>query len=92
VIPKLLLELIELILDGISLLIPDVDLPSSVTTLVDDFGPIVVGYLFALNGLLPVAELATFAGWVMTLYLPAAVTYAVVRWLYSHIPVLGKGG
>lgn len=87
-----LLELIALLLDAVSFLIPDVDLPSSVTTLVDDFGPIIVGYLFALNGILPVAELATFAGWVMTLYLPAAVTYAIARWLYSHIPVLGKGG
>jgi hypothetical protein len=92
VILELLLSLIELLLDGVALLIPDVDLPSSVTTLVDDFGPIIVGYLFALNGLLPVAELATFAGWVMTLYLPAAVTYSIARWLYSHIPVLGKGG
>lgn len=44
-----------------------------------------------LNGFLPLTELFTVVGWLVTFYLPLVLLYLGVRWLYAHLPWLGKG-
>lgn len=40
---------------------------------------------------LPMVELAQFLVIVLTVWMPAALTYTVVKWIYRHLPFVGKG-
>jgi len=81
------LDLLRLLLEQL----PDLALPVDVTTLTGAVAT-VLGY--ALGMLAPyvnVGVLVPVVSWVLTSYLPFAVSYRVVTWVYARIPVIGKG-
>jgi len=81
------LDLLRLLLEQL----PDLALPVDPATLTGAIAT-VLGY--ALGMLAPfvnVGVLVPVVSWVLTTYLPFAVTYKVVTWVYARIPVIGKG-
>lgn len=81
-----LLSLLANILEAL----PDLTVPVGDYT--DDFAEAIGGALGGLDGFLPITELATVAGWILTVYVPVVVAYHVARWVYTHLPVIGNGG
>lgn len=81
-----LLGLLTLILEAI----PDGTLP--VGDYVEDFATAIGGALGGLDGFLPITEMSVVVGWIMVTYVPIVVTYHIVRWAYTHLPVIGNGG
>lgn len=44
-----------------------------------------------LNKFLPVEEVFTALDLMWSYYLPVMVVYSTVKWVYRHLPVIGKG-
>lgn len=84
-----LLAIVLLILQGLGAVLPDV--PISFEDELADFADFVGANLGGLNGFLPITETAVAITYALTVYLPFAVAFVTVRWIYAHIPVVGKG-
>jgi hypothetical protein len=86
-IPDLLLEIIGLLVTGLTAILPDVELPFMADVLAG------AGYInskmHAFNTLLPMAQLLVFYRWVAITWLPAFITFTAVKWIWSHVPFLG---
>lgn len=70
--------------------IPDATLP--VGTYPAQFAEAIGGALGGLDGFLPISEMAVVVGWVLATYVPVVLTYHLVLWIYTHLPVIGNGG
>jgi len=73
-------------LRAMAAILPDVDFPFSAE--LSSFATTIGQYLRGLDGFLPVSEYVVFLGWVLSVYLPFVVGFYVVRFIYSHIPVI----
>jgi len=81
------LDLLRLLLEQI----PDLSLPIDVELLTGAIAT-VLGY--ALGMLAPFVDVplvVSVVSWVLTAYLPFAVSYRLFQWVYERIPVIGKG-
>lgn len=82
------LKLVGLLLDVITAPLPEDTL---------DMGAIgTVGALFAqytgpANAFLPMYELGQFLVIFFGVWLPSALVYTVAKWIYRHLPLIGKG-
>lgn len=78
------------IIGGLLELVPDGGNPFGAVT--EDYAEGLGSAVGGLDGLLPISEMLTAVGWVLTTYVPVVVTYNVSRWVYTHLPVIGNGG
>lgn len=58
----------------------------------EQFAEAIGGAMGGLDGFLPISELVVVVGWILTTYLPVCVVFYTVRWIYTHLPVIGNGG
>lgn len=63
----------------------------SLAGLASDIGQKVGEYGGPANTFLPVYELTQFLVVFFGIWLPAAAVYVIAKWIYRHLPVLGKG-
>jgi len=93
VITSALLSLLGALLDAIASVLPSVeDLPwSGATTSISNWLESVGGMAGPFDHWIPLAEIFDVMDWMVTYYLPVVVTYLTVRWVYAHLPVVGKG-
>jgi len=89
VITELLLEAVLYPLVALFDALPDLTIPD--VEAVDELATAVGSVLGGLDGTLPITELATFVGWVLTVYVPVYVSASVTKWVYAHLPVVGRG-
>jgi len=84
----LLLDLVGFIIDGIVLLLPQVAIPKWSDVM--DAAPWVNQALYAYDGLLPISEVIEFYRWTLTVWAPGFIAYVSIRWVWSHVPMLGS--
>lgn len=48
-------------------------------------------YAGPFDKLIPLSEMLTFAVVLLTVWVPSALTYTVVVWVYKHLPFFGRG-
>jgi hypothetical protein len=89
VITDALLFIVGAILDGFALVLPEVSIPgwSTVMGFADDLS----GYLFAMDGILPMTEYVSTVRWIVVVWLPGFFAFLLARWVWKYVPVLGKG-
>jgi hypothetical protein len=88
VIVDAILALCSAVVDFIVGLLPDDDLElPGVSTLTAWIGE----YTGPADRFLPMSEAMTALEMMLSVYLPVALTYTVTKWIYRHLPVLGKG-
>lgn len=80
--------LFSAVLDGLASLLPvgTLDMPD-----LSGVGGWFGTYAGPLDHWFPVYETAQFLIVLVTVWMPAAITYQVTVWIYKHLPVLGKG-
>jgi len=76
------------LVDALVGLLPTVSFPFAST--LSDFADFIGSQLAGLNSFLPISEVAVPIGWALTVYLPFVLTFLLVRWVYSLIPVVGQ--
>lgn len=76
------------LVEGLVGLLPTVSLPFADT--LSDFAELIGSQLGGLNSFLPISEAASVIGWALTVYLPFVLTFLLVRWVYSMLPVVGQ--
>jgi len=81
------LDLLRLLLEQI----PDLSLPVDVETLTGAIATVLGYVLGMLAPYVNVGVLVPVVSWVLTTYLPFAVSYRLFTWVYARIPVIGKG-
>lgn len=89
-IPDVFLGIVGLLIDGLVLLLPSVDLPF--WDRVEGFADDASRFLFTFDGLLPMADYITTIRLIAVVWLPGYLTYRVVRWCVAHLPFLNIGG
>lgn len=82
------LALVRAVLDFIVGLLPDgtLDLPegSSISTAIGSrVGP--------LDRFIPIVDALTFLELFLGVYMPVVLAYSVTKWIYRHLPLVGKG-
>lgn len=84
----LILKLVSAILDGFVSLLPigSLALPAA-SNLADLIGE----HAGPIDSLIPLHESVEFMVIMLTVWLPAIVTYTLITWGYKHLPVFGKG-
>jgi len=40
---------------------------------------------------MPLSELFAFLDFLLTVWVPAALTFTISKWVYAHMPLIGKG-
>lgn len=82
-----LLSVIGVILSLFGSLLPDADLDFNDSLNVSSY------FAFAgpVDKFFPLAELLFFLDLMVSVWMPAALAYTVVKWVYRHLPVIGKG-
>jgi hypothetical protein len=83
------LSLLATIIDGVMSVLPtdSLDLPVVGEDIAAWFGE----RAGPLNAILPIYEVAQFMVIVTTVWLPAVLVYTTVKWIYKHLPMIGKG-
>lgn len=83
------LNVLGVIVRAIDALIPALEIPyaDEVTDLAAWAGT-QMGFL---DPVIPIATVAAAFGWIVTTYVPLWFAFVVIRWVYSHIPVVGGG-
>lgn len=83
-----ILSLVSVILRFVTAPLPTDTLDLSV---ISDVGDLFAEYAGPANAFLPMHELALFLVVFFGVWLPAALIYTVVKWIYRHLPLIGKG-
>lgn len=89
-IPDLLLSLVGLFVAALVLLLPQAEIPFWDQAM--GFADNLSGFVFALNGLLPMDDYVEFVRWMALTWIPGWATFLIVKWIWAHVPVLGSGG
>jgi len=93
VIVDLVLGLLESVLSFVGSLLPDMGaLPWG--TVLDDVEDFSSGLGFAMGPLdqfVPLSEVFACLTFMLGVYLPLVGTYLTVRWIYEHLPWIGRG-
>lgn len=89
VIGELILKVVGGLLGWLGALLPDADLPW--LDELEDFGDVVGTHLGPVDRFMPMKEVAQFLIIFMGVWMPAVAVYTVTKWVYRHLPVLGKG-
>lgn len=84
-----LLDLVGLILSGLSALLPNVEIPfwDDVMAFADNLN----GWLFAFDSWFPLRDLAEAMRWMLAVWFPGWCAFHIFRYVWSHVPVLGGG-
>lgn len=55
----------------------------------DSWAETLAGWLWAFDGLIPIAEQVQVVRWIMVTFFPGWMLFLGVRWVVAHIPFLG---
>jgi hypothetical protein len=87
-IPQLFIGLCVAAVTGVIDLIPSMEL--SIAGTLSSFASYLGSQLNGLNSIIPIAEIKGPIASTMAVYIPFVLTFYVVRWVYSKIPVFGR--
>lgn len=84
----LLLGLFGYLIDLLVLILPNGSLPfwSNISA----FAPTCAQWLFAVDGLLPIAAYVSAVRWMFLVWMPGWMTFRISQWVWSKVPVVGS--
>lgn len=86
---ELLLKVLGSLLGWLADLLPEAELPW--LDHLEDFGHDLGIHFGPFDRFLPILEMSQFLIIFLGVWMPAVAVYTVVKWVYKHLPLLGKG-